>query len=290
MKGSPGPADSQPVIATIRSKYDSMTPAQQTIADFILAQPDRAFKMSISELAGETGTRSESTIVRFYKLLGFSGYHDFKVNLATEIAGSSFYHSYEDITADDDVPAVTRKLFQGAVNTLRDNAAGLSPELMQQVVEVLEQSRRVVLLGYATSAAIAYDAYFKFSAIGLNCHFSTDPHVNAVILSDPQPGDVVFCISNSGETKDVVEPVREVKPLAKVIVLTGNADSQLGEIADVCIATASEERNYRSDAIVSRIVQSTIIGALFASLSVRRGQAGVDRLRRTRHSLSYLKY
>ena len=54
--------------------------------------------MSITELTHKTGTKSESTIVRFYRQLGFDSYHDFKVTLATEIAGNSFYHTFEDIT------------------------------------------------------------------------------------------------------------------------------------------------------------------------------------------------
>ena len=88
----------------------------------------------------------------------------------------------------------------------------------------------------------------------------------------------------------MVIPLKRVKPFAKVIALTGVADSPLGQIADVCITTVSEEMNYRTDAMITRIVQFVVIETLFTAISVRRGPRGLDRLSKTRQSLSYLKY
>lgn len=289
-KKIPGESPAIPVLATIRARMPEMTGAQQKIARYVLDNPQRSFKLSISDLARETGAKSESTIVRFYRLLGFSGYHDFKVTLATEIAGNSFYHTYEDVIESDDVGTIETKIFQGAIRTLDDNLRLLDKRALEAAVELLENAKRVFILGFATSGAIAYDAFFRFTAIGLNCYFSVDPHVNAVLLSDPRPGDVVFAISNSGETRDVVEPARKAQPTAKVIALTGQAGSQLGRIADLCLPVISEEMNYRSDVIVSRLVQTAIIGTLFVGLSVRKGGPAKGKLKRTRKSLSYLKY
>jgi RpiR family carbohydrate utilization transcriptional regulator len=72
-----------------------------------------------------------------------------------------------------------------------------------------------------------------------------------MLLSDPNEGDVVICISHSGESKDIVIPIQAAKPLAKIIAITGFPDSHLGKIADVCISTISEEMNYRTDVMVS---------------------------------------
>lgn len=281
---------SGPALISIRKALKDMTPAQQQIAHYILGHPAEVIKMSISQLAMETGTKSESSIVRFYRLLGFSGYHDFKVTLATEIAGKSFYHTYEDITISDDLKTIKEKIFQGAMKTLHENLTALSNDPLLDAVHLIENAQRLIFLGYAVSGAVAVNAYFKFSRLGLNCHYSPDPHINAVILAEPKEGDVIFCISYSGESKDVVIPVEGVKPFAKIIALTGVADSPLGQIADVCITTVSEEMNYRTDAMITRIVQFVVIETLFTAMSVRRGPQALDRLSKTRQSLSYLKY
>jgi len=279
-----------PVLPTIRAKLPSLTRVQQRIGRYVLHNPEGVYKMTISELAEATGAKSESTIVRFYRTLGFSAYHDFKVTLATEIAGKSFYHTYEDITLDDEVATIVRKIFRGTIRTLDENETLVDAGRIEATVTALDSSRRVFLLGFASSAALAYDAYFKFTALGLNCHWCADSHMSAVLLSDPEPGDVVFAISQSGESRDLVYLAERVKGVATVVALTGYPESHLGRIADICLSAVSEEMNYRSDAIVSRILQSTIIGALFAALSVRRGEDAQKRLVAYRHAVSYLKY
>lgn len=281
---------SVPVISTIQRKFKRMTPIQRKIAKFILSQPSRIVKMSIIQLAMETGARSESSIVRFYRILGFTGYHDFKVALATEIAGKSFYYTYDDITIKDDIKTIKQKIFKGAMNTLHENLTSTREDNLLKAVELIESAERLIFIGYAASGAVAMDAFFKFLRLGFNCHFFLDSHINAIILSEPKKSDVIFCISHSGESKDVVIPVERTKPLAKIIALMGNSDSPLGKIADVCISIVSEEMNYRNDAMVSRIVQTAIIDTLYTSIGVRRGPRALNRLRKTCQSLSYLKY
>lgn len=278
------------VLATIRMKLKDMTLMQQQIAQFILGQPKDVINMSITQLAEATGVKSESSIVRFYRILGFSGYHDFKVNLAAEIAGKVFYHTYSDITENDNINTIKQKIFQGAMQALQDNLNALNSDIFLQAVEIIEQAKRIIFLGYAPSGAVAFYAFFNFSRLGLNCHFSMDSHINAIILAEPQDGDVIFCISHSGESKDVVEPVKHAKPPAKVIALTSSSDSHLSRIADVCITTISEEVTYRTDAMVSRIVQTAIIDTLYTAVGLRKGTPIWDRVAKTKQGLSYLKY
>jgi RpiR family transcriptional regulator, carbohydrate utilization regulator len=279
-----------PVLTMIRRKRGEMTPTLQRIADLIVKRPAEAIKMSISQLAMETGTKSESSVVRFYRILGFSGYHDFKVTLATEIGGESFYHTYEDISPADDIGSITRKIFNGTIQTLHDNLKSVDPRVLQEALTLLGRAERLIFLGYASSGALAMEAFFKFSRLKAHCYFYSDSHINASLLAQPLPGDVIFCISHSGESKDVVIPAQQAKPVAKVIALTGSADSPLARIADVCIVTYSEEVNYRTEVMVSRAVQLSVIEVLFTALSMRQGPNTLERLRKSRQAISYLKY
>ena len=282
--------DQLPVIGTIRRKFHDMTSNQQQIARYILDQPARVLKMSISELTRETEMKSESMLVRFYKHLGFSGYNEFKVNLATEIAGKSFYYTYDDITEQDDVNTVKDKMFQGIMRILHENMTTLHRDILQQAVEILENARRIIFLGYGTAGLVAFDGFFKFSELGFNCSYSQDPHVNAIMLTSPQEGDVVFCVSYSGENRDILIQVNRAKPIVKVIGLTGSTGSLLGEISDVCIPTISEEKNYRTDVMITRLVQLAVVDTLYIAVGLRKGTHVLERLLKTRHALSYLKY
>lgn len=278
------------VLQSIRSKFNDLTQIQQQIARYILDNPAGVLKMSISELTKATDAKSESAIVRFYKTLGFSGYNDFKVDLATEIGGKSFYYTYDDITETDGVDTVKEKMFQGIMRILHENMTVLHRDVLQQAVEILETSRRIIFLGYGTAGIVAFDGFFKFSELGFDCHYSPDPHVNAILLTEPLEGDVIFGISYSGENRDILIQATRAKPIAKVIGLTGSINSPLGEIADVQIVTVSEEKNYRTDVMITRLVQLAVIDTLYIAVGLRKGAAVMDRLTKTRHSLSYLKF
>jgi enoyl-[acyl-carrier-protein] reductase (NADH) len=107
-----------PTLTLIHQNYSDMPRGQQRIADFVLKSPSSVVKCSISELAQQTGSKSESSIVRFYRLLGFKAYKDFKIKVAQELASKTFYHSYEDISAQDTPREIKRKIFNGAMLTL----------------------------------------------------------------------------------------------------------------------------------------------------------------------------
>ena len=64
------------MIDEINALYDSMSKGHKKIADYVLNHPDKAAFMTAAKLGEACGT-SESTVVRFAVMLGYSGYSDF---------------------------------------------------------------------------------------------------------------------------------------------------------------------------------------------------------------------
>jgi DNA-binding MurR/RpiR family transcriptional regulator len=278
------------ILSQLSKSNNSLPKVQAKIGEIILNNPSEAIKMSISQVAQKAGAKSEASVVHFYRRLGFESFSDFKVSLAAEIAGNTFYHAHEDIKTDDDIDTIKTKVFSGSIKILNDNMNLIDSRSLSKAVEMIEKARKIILIGFASSAAIAMYAHFYFSYLGFNCHFSPDSHVSSILTANLEKDDLIFAISYSGESKDVVIQAKQAKPLAKVIALTGFPDSPLGKIADVCIATISEEMNYRTDAMVSRIVQLAVIDTLFTSLAIRKGRAGLNNLLKARQALTYLKF
>ena len=279
-----------PILTKISKIIASLPKTQQKIGEIILNDPSKAIKMSISQVAQEAGAKSEASVVHFYRRLGFESFSDFKVSLAAEISGNTFYHLHEDIKIDDDIEKVKTKIFSGSIKILQDNMQFLEAKTLEEAVELIEKSKRIILVGFASSAAIATYAHFYFSVLGFNCYFTPDPHVSSVLTANLEKGDLIFAISYSGESRDVVVLAKRAKPFAKVIALTGSDSSSLSKVADVCITTTSEEMNYRTDAMASRIVQLAVIDTIFTELAIRKGNEGLNRLLKARQSLSYLKF
>ncbi len=146
------------IVAEIKLCLHDLPPVQQQIASFIIEHPQDVVRMSISHLAMQTGAKSEASIVKFYRSLGFSGYHDFKVTLATQIAGSSFHRPdmTTEIEVHDDVSSIRKKIFMSSMHVLEENNNTIDDEVLQKTVDILEQAKRVIILGYGTCIA-AYD-------------------------------------------------------------------------------------------------------------------------------------
>ena len=88
---------------------------------------------------------------------------------------------------------------------------------------LINGSSRIIFLGYAASAAICYYAHFRFIELGFNCLFFSDSHINAAILAKPNPKDLIFCISFSGETQDLISLIEKIahKDIS-VLLITSN--------------------------------------------------------------------
>ena len=72
------------VIHKIRFSLDSMGPAEKRIADYLLSHTDDIIGLSITELAQRCGC-GDATVVRFSRRLGFEGYQELKLRLASEM-------------------------------------------------------------------------------------------------------------------------------------------------------------------------------------------------------------
>ena len=67
----------------IHARLESFTGKERQVADHVLANPAAAVDPSIEELAERIGV-SESTLFRFVRKLGYDGYQQFRIALATE--------------------------------------------------------------------------------------------------------------------------------------------------------------------------------------------------------------
>ncbi len=75
------------VLARLRATLPGLTPALSRIAEVALESPHRVLYSTVTELA-ESASSSEGSVIRFCKDLGFGGFQDFKLALATDLAAS----------------------------------------------------------------------------------------------------------------------------------------------------------------------------------------------------------
>lgn len=296
---SPSPAKSRPrstshtpvhnVIARIQSTYKTLGPTSRLIADFILGQPDAVMRMSVTELAEQTGS-SQGSVVNFCQNLGLSGFQQLKLSLAQAVVQPVQYIQ-EDLARTDDVETICRKMFHAGIQALRDSMSVLDPKSVAAAVEAIRRAKRIEIYGIGSSAPIAEDAHYRMLRIGLDAKAVTDSHIQAISASRTGPDVAVLTISHTGSTRETVVATQLAKEAgATTIVLTNYARSPIQSHADVTLFTMARETMFRTEAMTSRIAQLCVIDTLIAALALADYERATTTLRETFDVLSLKRF
>ena len=109
------------------------------------------------------------------------------------------------------------------------------------IVEQVHRKRgKLVTSGMGKAGQIARNIATTFCSTGIPAVFLHPSEAQHGDLGILQENDLLLLISNSGKTREIVELTalaRNLNPMLKKIVITGNPDSPLGQAADICLVT-----------------------------------------------------
>jgi DNA-binding MurR/RpiR family transcriptional regulator len=291
-KARAGAADHTPidnVLVRIRVAQPTMAKGARRIADYVLDQPDRIVRMSVTELSEATGA-SEGSVINFCQRLGLSGFQQLKLSLAQEVVQPvQFIH--EDLERSDDADLVCRKIFHSGIQALRDTLSVLDPRALAQAVDIFRAAKRIEIYGIGSSAPIAEDAHYRMLRIGLEAKAVTDSHIQAISASRTGPDVAVLTVSHSGSTHETVTSTKLAKQAgAKTVVITNYARSPIQAHADVVLFTMARETLFRTEAMSSRIAQLCVLDALIAALALSDYDRATSTLQSTFETLSIKRF
>ncbi|MCM3598636.1 MurR/RpiR family transcriptional regulator [Metabacillus idriensis] len=275
----------QNCLGSIRSHYARLSEKEKKIADYILENPKEIIHSTINEVADNLGV-AEATVFRFCKRIDFKGYQAMKIALASEIM-SPVQQIYEEINDNDNEKAVAEKVFHSNIRTLENTLQILDFSSIQKAAGILSDANRVNFYGTGGSAIIAMDAYHKFIRTGISAYAFIDSHFQLMSASQLTDRDVAVVISHSGTNKDTIKVMNTArKNGAKTIGITGFPKSPIGQNADVSLYTSSEETEYRSEALASRIGQLSLIDALYVNMMISNKDDAKKSLEKVRDAIS----
>ncbi len=257
---------SEKALVRIRTLYDSLSPSEQKVADYVLAHPHDVLQMPIAMLAKHAGV-SDPTVIRFCRSLGYRGYLEFKIALARDTA-SPVQLIQASVDEKDTPETIANKVFSAGIQALQDTLSILDKEAFSRAVDALSHARKVLIVGVGTSGPIAHMMYNRLFRIGVNCLVETDSYLQLMQASLLGPKDVVVAISQTGSSVDPVLTLKEARRHgATTIAICGNAAAPLTMEADIVLLSVSRE--LRAEAVASRLAQIAIIEALYVTLAMQ---------------------
>lgn len=277
------------IFSLIRTKYNTMSPTQKSIADFILENSEKVILYTISELARLCNT-SETTIMRFLRKLDYDSYQVFRVKIAQELSAESERSVYEEVNADDSVSEIRKKVIQLTVSSINDLNNILSEKELIAFTQEIKKAEKILFIGVGASSMIAEDAHHKFIRLGLNASFSRDSHIMSILCTHMDSNDMVIAVSHSGESREILDAVKLAKNKGcKIVSITSFSRSSLSKLSDIILLSSSRETEYRSDAMISRIIQLVIIDTLYVTTVLSMGHSAINAVNESRIAVAKKK-
>ncbi|MFG1607724.1 MurR/RpiR family transcriptional regulator [Actinoplanes sp. NPDC049265] len=265
--------DRSPTAVRARGLLPSLSPAERRVAQVIIDEAATAARLTISDLAARARS-SETTVIRFCRAMGFSGYPELRLTLAAEAGRADRADATEpiggDISETDDLGQVVKKIAFADARAVEETATQIDIAVLEQVVDVVAGARRVDIYGVGASAFVAADFQQKLHRIGRIAYAWSDMHMaltSAALLDDR---DVAFGISHTGTTVDTIEAFTLAgRHGARTVALTNFPKSPITRVADLVLTTAARETTFRSGAMASRLAQLTVIDCVFVGVAQR---------------------
>ncbi|MDD2352767.1 MAG: MurR/RpiR family transcriptional regulator [Atribacterota bacterium] len=141
---------------SIQKKFDELTASQQKIAQYLLKNYEKAAFLTAAKLGKEVGI-SESTVVRFATVLGYSGYPELQIVLQDMIKEqlttvNKLKHSINNVYKGKDI---LYQVLQSDLDNLENTMNEVSPQSFEQLIDLILKSDVIYIVGLRTAASMA---------------------------------------------------------------------------------------------------------------------------------------
>ncbi|MGN2616602.1 SIS domain-containing protein [Aliivibrio fischeri] len=259
------------ILEKIQNQRSNLSSNGIKILDFILDDPASISSYSSQALAAKVGV-SQSSIVKLTQRLGFKGFTAFKLAIIEDLGRKQAILEPErpihnKINSDDSSLTIAQKLVQEKTHALIATTNAINFSEFELITALLNQAQRIQIVGIGGSALTAKDLAFKLLKIGMTALTEQDSHVQIATANTLTKQDVQIVISYSGSRKEILMAAQTaIDKGAAVIALTSTKKSPLRKLANFCIDTIADERQFRSSSISSRTAQNVITDLLFMTL------------------------
>ncbi|MCB5282936.1 MurR/RpiR family transcriptional regulator [Arthrobacter sp. AL08] len=258
-------------LLMLRQALPGLSTADSRIARAVIDNPT-ILDRTITEVATLCKT-SPGTVARFCQKVGFSGYREFRIEVAAaagreQAQRDRFQVDDGEINRTDSAEDVVAKIAYQEVQAIEETAKALDLATLDRVVTAISASPRIDVYGFGSSGLTAQDLQQKLYRIGLSATSFSDMHLAWASAALQRPGGVAVAISHSGLTSETSNALKIARAAgATTVGITNSADSPLAEHCDFVLTTQARENRYRAGAMSSRIAQLALVDILFVRIA-----------------------
>lgn len=266
------------IFQQIQQHYAGLSKSHRKVADFIMQHVDKAAFMTAAAIGATVGV-SESTVVRFAVVAGYSGYPQLQKYLQDTIRSS--------LTSVQRLQAADVKL-GGREEKLLDRTMAADAELIRrtleqtdreafaQVVQSIAQARRIYIQGTRSSATLA-----SFLALYLNILHPGVVHVDSLTYEQMMrigQQDMCIAISFPRYSEHTLSALRFARDRgATTVAITDASHSPIAQVSQHVLLAACDAASF----VDSLVAPLSLINALLTACARSQG----DEVLQTLHEL-----
>lgn len=276
-------------LERIRELYPELKGVEKKIAEYIMQNPERIIKLSITELSDECQS-GEATIFRVCKKLGYKGYQELKIKIASEVI-EPIKDIHEEISENDSTFIIMEKVFKSTIYSLEKTMKLNKSSEIEKSISYLLNAETIAFFGMGGSASLAFDGYHKFLRTGKKCEYHSDTHLQVMTAALLKKNDCIIAISNTGSNKELVDNISAARENGvNIISITSNAKSPLSEVSDAVLLSYGKEKSFKSEATESKISTAAIIDTLFVNVCLKNRDQYKETITKIREAIAKKRF
>lgn len=270
------------LLTSLRAEFG---PAERRLADYILAHSAATTRLTLAQLAQRAGV-SEPTVLRLVRKLGGTGFPDFKVRLAAELASGATY-LHHDVNFEDSVQDVYYKVMNAGIAHLSRLRDSLNVPLIERAIDALAQAQRIDFFATGQTGVVAMDAQQKFLFLEVPAFYQFDSQLQIMSASVLRPRDVAVCFSFRGQKIDIVRCAQAARAAGATVITVTRSNSPLARAGSIAVPVDVTESLSVYSPIATRLAHLAIVDVFATGVALRRGPGVVDRIRHMKAALDY---
>jgi len=272
------------LLLDIQLLYNQLTKTEKKIADYVIKNANRVLFMSITELADACKV-ADASVHRFCRTMGTAGYQEFKMKLSLSMTAKGKEEKEAETETEpskDVLQGIMDSILENHIKTLKDTHMLLKWDEVEKIVGMMEKAKHIYFFGIGDSLLTAQEARNKFLRIMNKVSCVEDPHMQAMTASMTNQDDLVFLISYSGATKDIVYLAQILrKEGARVVAITRFLKSPLTSYVDSILLCGCNEGPLEGGSMTAKLSQLYIVDILFQEYYRRNLGISTENNRRT---------
>ena len=259
------------ILGQIQRALPSLSPAEQRVAQHVLAQPRSALGDPIAQIA-RAAQVSQPTVIRFCRSMGCEGLSDFKLRLASGLTGT-IPVTHTQVTGSDSMLELGAKVLGNTASAILQTRDHLNRDTMDRAMRLIADCARVEIFAVGHYASVAQDAQLKLLRIGLAATAHTDARTQSLVARVLPADSVILLISGGGRVPELLDVADlALERGAKLIAIT-QSQSPLARKADLALIVDHVPDASTQLPMIDRILHLLMVDILVTGVALQRSAA-----------------